>query len=76
MAEKRIQSPEVAHVLNHSPLLGMVDSSQFWTVPQSRVSLGGSVPQGTGASDLVRELEETHLPHQAVGIERHHPGCG
>jgi len=27
-----IQSAEVAHVLNHSPLLRMVDSRQFWTV--------------------------------------------
>jgi len=35
--KERIQSSEVAHVLNRSPLLGMVDRSQFWTVPQSRV---------------------------------------
>ena len=31
--KERIQSAEVAHVLNHSPLLRMVDSRQFWTVP-------------------------------------------
>jgi uncharacterized UBP type Zn finger protein len=31
--EEWIQSAEVAHVLNHSPLLRMVDSRQFWTVP-------------------------------------------
>ena len=31
-AEERVQGAEIAHVLNHSPLLRMVDSKQFWTV--------------------------------------------
>jgi hypothetical protein len=30
--KERIQSAEVAHILNHSLLLRMVDSKQFWTV--------------------------------------------
>src|ERR1700737_1551929 len=30
--KERIESAEVAHVLNHSPLLRMVDSRQSWSV--------------------------------------------
>src|ERR1700737_4949906 len=41
--KERIQRTEVVHVLDHSPLLRMVDSSQFWTVrrlscPYSKLS--------------------------------------
>ena len=98
--KERLQRTEVVHVLNHSPLLRMVDSRQFSTVlsvltPVVKsqrpglpvpcclrcdcsgvISLGGFSSSGDRCFRLSRELKEPHLPHQAVGIERHHPGCG
>src|ERR1700694_3259563 len=85
--KERIQRAEVVHVLDHSPLLRMVDSSQFWTVRRfsrpysklSRLRLQARCltrrfsSSGDRCFRLLRELKEAHLPHQAVGIERYHP---